>query len=137
MQWRTVKLYRAIQWRERRSAEDHAPAAFSASFLASRPLASDLLGRPEGEGPAALAHPVLDMLSAKTGEVMTEESAEVSQKALGLTIDKRNEKRLQLQYLRVTTYVQLQYQQKWGTFQICGHLLNFSRLNSTQLFKPG
>jgi hypothetical protein len=77
-----------------RSAKDHAPAAFAASFLASWPLASDLLGRLEGEGPAALAQPVLGLLSAKVGKVMTKESAGVSQKALGLAIDKHNAERL-------------------------------------------
>jgi hypothetical protein len=92
--WQQAQLPVSMTGMGLRSAEDHAPAAFAASFLASRPLASDLIGRQEGEGPAALAQPVLDLLSAKVGEVMTEESAGVGQKALGLAIDKHNTERL-------------------------------------------
>ena len=55
-----------------RSAVDHAPAAHAVSLLAAQPLLDGLLGEEEEE--LRLPQPLLDQISAKTGEEASVES---------------------------------------------------------------
>ena len=66
-----------------RSAVDHAPTAHAVSLLAAQPLLDGLLGEDEEE--PSLPQPLLDLISAKTGEQASVESLTgVSQKMASL-----------------------------------------------------
>ena len=82
-----------------RGAEDHAPAAYAASVLASQPLASTLLRRQlnDGEEPqSVLPQQVLTALSAALGEdAIEEELVGVPQRQLGVRIDLQQQRILQ------------------------------------------
>ena len=73
-----------------RSAADHAPLAHAVSFLAAQPLFDGLLGE-DSEEPQ-LPQPLLDGISAKSGETASVESLlGVSQREASLKVDLFNQ----------------------------------------------
>ena len=66
--WHQAKLPVSAGGLGLRAAEDHAPAAYAASFLAARPLVSLLLGRGAEESAPPLPQTLLAALSTAIGE---------------------------------------------------------------------
>ena len=71
-QWEQASLPVATGGLGLRSAVDHAPTAHAVSLLAAQPLLDGLLGEDEEE--PSLPQPLLDLISAKTGEEASVES---------------------------------------------------------------
>ena len=91
LQWAQAKLPVSQGGLGLRAAEDHAPAAYSTSFLAAQPLAKDLLQAAEEAMSTALPPALLDLLSSKQGEEATAESMEgVTQRMASFKIDTYN-----------------------------------------------
>jgi hypothetical protein len=94
--WQQAKLPVAMGGMGLRGAENHAPAAYAASVLASQPLARTLLHRRLNEGAepqSILPQQVLDALSAAQGEEAREEElVGVPQRQLGMKIDLQQQK---------------------------------------------
>ena len=89
-QWAQASLPAAMGGLGLRSAVDHAPTAHAVSLLAAQPLLDGLLGEDEEE--LSLPQPLLDLISAKTGEEASVESLTgVSQKMASLKVDLLNQ----------------------------------------------
>ena len=74
-------------------AVDHAPGAYTASFLASKSLSMRLQGRQEEDTPAHLPNNLLTTLTARFGEkqdVTVEQVETLSQKMMSYKVDKKN-----------------------------------------------
>ena len=96
-QWAQASLPVAMGGLGLRSAADHAPTAHAVSFLAAQPLLDGLLGEEEEE--LRLPQPLLDQISAKTGEEASVESLTgVSQKMASLKVDLLNQSLLLQQF---------------------------------------
>ena len=96
-QWAQASLPAAMGGLGLRSAVDHAPAAHAVSLLSAQTLLDGLLGE-DVNGPSLL-QPLLDLISAKTGEDETLETLTgVSQNMASLKIDLSN-KSLLLQHI--------------------------------------
>ena len=88
-QWAQASLPAAMGGLGLRSATDHAPSAHAVSLLAAQPLLDGLLGEDEEE--PSLPAPLLDLISAKTGEEASVESLSgMSQKMASLKVDLLN-----------------------------------------------
>ena len=97
LQWNQSKLPVAMGGLGLRAAKDHAAAAFSSSFLSSRPLLRKMLNRSEEEDPISLPPPVLEALTANLSEeqvVMEESLIGFTQKQLSTKVDLANLKHL-------------------------------------------
>ena len=66
-QWEQAKLPVSMGGLGLRAAEDHAPAAYATSYIASQPLVRQLLGSQQ-EAPINLSQGLLDTITAKQGE---------------------------------------------------------------------
>ena len=96
-QWNQAKLPVAMGGLGLRAAEDHAAAAFSTSFLSSRPLLRRMLNCSEDDDPVSLPPSVLDTLTANLMEeqqIVEESLAGLTQKQLSLKVDLVNSKLL-------------------------------------------
>ena len=90
--WQQAKLPVPMGGMELRGAEDHASAAYAASFLASQTLARELQHRLEEE-PTTLPQELINGLSNRQGEEVNVEELEVmSQKAISTKIDLNNKR---------------------------------------------
>ena len=95
-QWAQSSLPSAMGGLGLRCAIDHAPIAHAVSLLAAKPLLDGLLGE-DVEDPR-LPQPLLDQISAKTGEEVSVESLiGVSQKSASLKVDLLKQSLLLLQ----------------------------------------
>ena len=99
--WQQAKLPVAMGGMGMRGAEDHAPVAYAASVLASQPLAQALqvgVQALQGEGEeltSVLSAHLLVAMSATMGEEVVEaELVGVTQRLLGVKVDKEQKKRL-------------------------------------------
>ena len=94
--WLQAKLPVAMGGLGLRGAEDHAPAAYAASVLASQPLATALQDCQGAEEPVlALSQELLAALAAAQGEkVREDELIGVSQKQMSIKIDLHQQRRL-------------------------------------------
>ena len=89
-QWAQASLPVAMGGLGLRTASDHAPTAHVVSLLAAQHLLDGLLGEDEEE--PRLPQPLLDLISAKTGEEASVESLTgVSQKMASLKVDLLNQ----------------------------------------------
>ena len=96
LQWAQSSLPSAMGGLGLRCAIDHAPIAHAVSLLAAKPLLDGLLGE-DVEDPR-LPQPLLDQISAKTGEEVSVESLiGVSQKSASLKVDLLKQSLLLLQ----------------------------------------
>ena len=80
-----------------RTAEDHAAAAFSTSFLSSKPLLRKMLNCSDDEDPLSLPPPVLVTISANLKEeqqIIEESLVGYTQKQLSTKVDLANAKLL-------------------------------------------
>ena len=94
LQWQQANLLVSMGGLGIRAATDHAPAAYSTSFLSSQPLIRSLLYMTE-EISAPLPSSVLQLLTSNQGEQATPDSLEgLTQKTVSLTIDLHKKKRL-------------------------------------------
>ena len=90
LQWEQAKLPVLMGGLGLRAAEDHAPAAYATSFIASQPLVRQLLGTQQ-EAATALSQELLDSLTTKQGEEATMASLqEQTQKIVSAVIDLSN-----------------------------------------------
>ena len=90
IQWAQASLPVAMGGVGLRSAVDHAPVAHAVSLIAAQPLLDGLLGEDTQE--LQLPQPLLDMITAKTGELTSVESLSgVSQKEASLKVDLLNQ----------------------------------------------
>ena len=82
LSWDQAKLPISMGGVGLRSAEDHAAAAFSTSFLSSQPMLKSLLHHEEDAVPSPLPPSILDLLTAKTEaeEPMSTGSAKLNPK---------------------------------------------------------
>ena len=77
-----------------RAAEDHAGAAYASSLLSARPLVQQLLGNSEEEAPKTLPGALLDSLSVKVGDEVTEDTLHgLTQRMISVKIDLQNPER--------------------------------------------
>ena len=92
--WQQAQLPVAMGGMGLRGAEDHAPAAYAASVLASQPLSRALLGGRDGAGPV-LSPRLLTAMSAAQGEEVKEEEVEnMSQKEMSVKVDLHKQRML-------------------------------------------
>ena len=90
IQWAQASLPVAMGGVGLRSAVDHAQVAHAVSFLAAQPLLDGLLGEDTEE--TQLPQPLLDKITAKTGEITSVESLTgISQKEASLKVDLLNQ----------------------------------------------
>ena len=88
-QWLQANLPVSMGGLGLRTAEDHAPAAFSSSYLSSQPLLRSLLQTPAEEATVPLSPDLLNLLTELRGEESTMASLEgLPQKQLSFEIDK-------------------------------------------------
>lgn len=94
--WSQAKLPISMGGIGLRSAEDHAAAAFSVSFLAAQPLVRALLHHEEAD-PVCLPAPILHVVTSKVGaeeQISTEFFHNLTQKMLSSKIDLHNQQLL-------------------------------------------
>ena len=94
--WAQAKLPISMGGLGLRAAQDHAPAAFSISFLSSQPLVRALLHQDDANV-VALPAPILHLVAAKFGsedEITTEFFHNLTQKMLSSKIDLANQQLL-------------------------------------------
>ena len=90
VQWAQASLPVAMGGLGFRSAADHASAAHAVSLLAAQPLLDGLLGE-DSEEPQ-LPQPLLDKITAKTGETASVDSLQgISQREVSLKVDLLNQ----------------------------------------------
>ena len=90
VQWAQASLPVAMGGLGLRSAADHASAAHAVSLLAAQPLLDGLLGE-DSEEPQ-LPQPLLDKITAKTGETASVDSLQgISQREVSLKVDLLNQ----------------------------------------------
>ena len=93
-QWEQAKLPVSMGGLGLKAAEDHAPAAYATSYIASQPLVRQLLGTQQ-QAPINLSQGLLDTITAKQGEEVTTESLqEETQKTVSKAIDLNNQQLL-------------------------------------------
>ena len=93
LSWDQAKLPISMGGVGLRSADDHAAAAFSVSFLSSQPMLKSLLRREEDAMPSSVPAPILNLLTAKSGAeepLSTESLQNLTQKMLSAKIDLHN-----------------------------------------------
>ena len=96
-QWQQAKLPVTLGGMGLPAAQDHAAAAFAASFLSSQPMVRDMLDTPENQPDAALPPAILTTLTATMGEeeVVTQEAITgLTQKQLSTKVSRTNQRLL-------------------------------------------